>query len=49
MGVNKKGDWVLRNMNLNGINLGKTFRDQFRVALKQNDGDVKKVIDNWDA
>ncbi|GAA6166230.1 MlaC/ttg2D family ABC transporter substrate-binding protein [Sessilibacter corallicola] len=49
MGINKKGEWVLRNMNLNGINLGKTFRDQFRVALKQNDGDVKKVIDNWDA
>ncbi len=49
MGINKKGEWVLRNMNLNGINLGKTFRDQFRVALKQNDGNVKKVIDNWDA
>ncbi len=48
MAVNKSGQWVLRNMNINGINLGVTFRDQFRVALKQNDGDVKKVIDNWD-
>lgn len=43
----KSGDWKLINVVLNGVNLGKSFRDQFVQAMKQNDNNIDKVIDNW--
>lgn len=47
MARNKSGEWKLVNVVLNGVNLGKSFRDQFVQAMKQNDNDIDKVIQNW--
>lgn len=47
MAQNKSGEWKLINVVLNGVNLGKSFRDQFAQAMKQNDGDIDKVIATW--
>ncbi|GLS25416.1 phospholipid-binding protein MlaC [Marinibactrum halimedae] len=47
LGINKSGDWQLLNVVLDGINLGRTFRNQFAQALKQANGDVDAVINNW--
>lgn len=45
----KTGEWKLTNMVLDGVNLGKTFRNQFAQAAKQRDGDLTAVIENWSA
>ena len=47
MGKNREGQWKLLNMTLNGVNLGKTFRDQFDQALRDNDGDMAKTVAGW--
>jgi len=44
---NRRGEWKLINVVLNGINLGKTFRSQFAQAMKKNQGDLDKVIADW--
>ena len=49
MGLNKQGEWKITNVILNGVNLGKTFRNQFIQAAKRHGGDVDKVIDSWSA
>lgn len=43
------GDWMLINVVLDGVNLGKSFRDQFAQAMKAHNGDMDKVIANWAA
>ncbi|MGS2723756.1 MlaC/ttg2D family ABC transporter substrate-binding protein [Porticoccus sp. GXU_MW_L64] len=47
MGRNKQGQWKIVNVVIGGVNLGKTFRNQFTQAAQKHDGDVDKVIDNW--
>ena len=47
MAQNKSGEWKLINVVLNGVNLGKSFRDQFAQSMKQNDNDIDKVIATW--
>ena len=47
MAKNKSGEWKLINVVLNGVNLGKSFRDQFAQAMKQNDNNIDKVIATW--
>jgi len=47
MAQNKSGEWKLINVVLNGVNLGKSFRDQFTQAMKQHDNNIDKVIANW--
>ena len=39
--------WLMRNVIINGINLGKLFRDQFSEAMQRNAQDLDRVIDNW--
>lgn len=46
---NEKGEWKLENLTLNGVNLGLTFRNQFSEMLKQNKGDIEKVVVGWNA
>ena len=41
------GEWKVRNVVLNGINVGKLFRDQFSDAMQQNNNDLDKTIDGW--
>ncbi len=41
------GEWKVRNVIVNGINIGKLFRDQFADAMQRNGNDLDKTIDNW--
>ncbi len=45
----KGGGWKLINVVLKGVNLGKTFRNQFAQAVKENGGDVEAAISGWPA
>ncbi|MGE6660184.1 MlaC/ttg2D family ABC transporter substrate-binding protein [Pseudomonas sp. NPDC077408] len=45
--VNHDGVWMVRNVIINGINIGKLFRDQFSDAMQKNNGDLDKTIDGW--
>lgn len=44
---NRAGDWKLRNVTIEAVNLGKVYQSQFYSAVKQYNGDIDKVIDNW--
>ena len=41
------GEWKVRNVIINGINIGKLFRDQFADAMQRNGNNLDKTIDNW--
>ncbi|TDF78416.1 phospholipid-binding protein MlaC [Pseudomonas sp. H9] len=41
------GEWKVRNVIVNGINIGKLFRDQFADAMSRNGGDLDKTINGW--
>jgi phospholipid transport system substrate-binding protein len=41
------GEWKVRNVIINGINIGKLFRDQFADAMQQNGNDLDKTINGW--
>ncbi|HSX71048.1 MAG TPA: ABC transporter substrate-binding protein, partial [Pseudomonas sp.] len=43
------GQWKLRNVIINGINVGKLFRDQFADTMQRNGDDLDKTIDGWGA
>lgn len=45
--VKINNEWRMRNVIINGINLGKLFRDQFAEAMQRNRQDLDRVIDNW--
>ena len=51
MKKNEDGAWIISNVLIDGINLGKTLRNQFRLAAQKNNGnlDVKKIMGNlWE-
>ena len=41
------GEWKVRNVIINGINIGKLFRDQFADAMQRNGNNLDTTIDNW--
>ena len=41
------GEWKLRTVIINGINIGKLFRDQFADAMQRNGNDLDKTINGW--
>ncbi|MNF45089.1 putative phospholipid-binding protein MlaC precursor [compost metagenome] len=43
----KGGAWKVRNVIINGINIGKLFRDQFAESMRSNGNDLDKVIATW--
>lgn len=43
----QNGSWKLRNVIINGINIGKLFRDQFAQSMKNHNNNLDKVIDTW--
>lgn len=45
--VNLDGQWKVRNVIVEGINIGLLFRDQFAQAMQSNRNDLDAVIDNW--
>ena len=47
MGLYRDGSWKLRNMIIENVNLGEIYRSQFADALDAANGDVDKVIAEW--
>lgn len=47
MRQDRSGDWKLRNVTIEAVNLGLVYQGQFSSAARQYDGDIDKVIDNW--
>ena len=47
MGLSREGKWKVTNVVINGINLGKTFRNQFVQRAQKLGGDIDQVINNW--
>ncbi|MFT0212715.1 ABC transporter substrate-binding protein [Pseudomonas sp. F1_0610] len=43
----KNGHWQVRNVIINGINIGKLFRDQFAEAMQKNRNNLDLVINDW--
>ncbi len=41
--------WMITNVVINGINLGKTLRNQFVQATQKNAGNIDAVIARWSA
>lgn len=46
--VLKDGTWKLRNLVINGINIGLQFRGQFANYMQEYHNNIDKVIANWD-
>lgn len=44
---NEQGVWKIRNIIVDGVNLGQIYRTQFSDAVEKNRGDVGRVIDTW--
>ncbi|MFV0278673.1 MAG: phospholipid-binding protein MlaC [Parahaliea sp.] len=47
MGSDRDGQWKLRNMIIEGVNLGEIYRGQFQSAARRYHGDLDQVIDSW--
>jgi phospholipid transport system substrate-binding protein len=45
--VTINNEWKVRNVIINGINIGKLFRDQFADAMQRNGNNLDKTIDGW--
>ena len=45
----KEEQWVVRNLIVNGINLGVTYRNQFNELVARNAGDIDATISAWAA
>lgn len=41
------GKWLLNNVIIEGINLGRTFRNQFAQLASRYNEDLDRVIENW--
>jgi phospholipid transport system substrate-binding protein len=48
MGRSKSGEWKLRNVIIESVNLGEIYRNQFQAAAREHEGDLDTVIDTWD-
>ena len=48
MGRSRDGSWRLRNLIVADINLGQIYQNQFAAAAKSADGNVAKVVAEWD-
>lgn len=46
--IYKDGIWKLRNLTVEGINIGLQFRSQFSSYMQEHGNDIEKVIENWD-
>ena len=49
MALGKDGAWRMRNIIINGVNIGLTYRSQFASAAsdRKYGGDLNRVIDAW--
>lgn len=49
MGRDREGEWKLRNLIIESVNLGEIYQSQFESAARKQDGDLDAVIDSWSA
>ena len=42
--IDKNNQWKIRNINVSGIDMALTFRDQFKANVQQNGGNIDKAI-----
>jgi len=47
MGRSKSGNWQLRNVIIESVNLGEIYRNQFQAAARKEEGNLDSVIDGW--
>ena len=47
MYLDKYNDWKIINIEINGMNLGKIFRNQFYSLMEKNKEDINLVIEKW--
>ncbi len=47
MSRDKSGEWKLRNLIIESVNLGEIYRNQFQSLARKYDGDLDEVIANW--
>lgn len=45
--LNAKGEWKVKNVIINGMNLGLTFRNQFASTVESSRGNLDKAIVNF--
>lgn len=43
----RDGVWLVRNLIVNGVNMGLTYRNQFASAVSEQGGNLDAVIDAW--
>jgi phospholipid transport system substrate-binding protein len=48
MYLDKNLDWKIINIYIAGIDLGRTFRNQFYSLMKKNSSDIDLVINKWE-
>lgn len=46
--VLKDGEWLLKNIVINGINIGLQFKSQFSALMQKYRNNIDEVIANWD-
>jgi phospholipid transport system substrate-binding protein len=42
-----KGNWLIINIIVNGVNLGLTFRNQFQALASEHNENIDAIINNW--
>tara|TARA_B100001248_G_scaffold158052_1_gene119097 strand:+ start:1466 stop:2074 length:609 start_codon:yes stop_codon:yes gene_type:complete len=47
MYLDKESNWKIINIEINGMNLGKIFRNQFYSLMEKNGDDIDLVIEKW--
>lgn len=48
MAKDRDGKWLMRNLIVENVNLGQIYRSQFEAAARKFDGDLDKVIEDWE-
>ena len=49
MYLDRDNNWKIINIEINGMNLGKIFRNQFYSLMEKNSEDIDLVIQKWEA
>lgn len=47
MRADNNGQWLIRNIILDGVNIGLTYRNQFMSAMDSENGDLARVVSLW--
>lgn len=47
MRQNDEGTWLIRNIIIDGVNIGLTYRNQFKSAMETENEDLARVVKLW--